>query len=163
MRNSATDLPFLPYFLMAMASTSLYIALFSVIMMRAMMFQPGMWKFAGNRRHLVARSLSLTPPLDYTATWQRLLQDEVGTGNNSDLLIKLVSYGDAWHARQPKELKSFHHYLSHPQYTKVSGCMANVYIKLNTQDPAFPDRVCVLGAADSRVAQGLLAFMAEVL
>eukprot|EP01031_Cornospumella_fuschlensis_P043439 gene43439-53103_t len=99
--------------------------------------------------------------VEVSDAWHRLFERELGSGTSSDLLVKLVSYGDSWNARQPKELANFHQYHSNPLYRKVPGCMANVYVRLDSADADYPNRIKILGAADSRVAQGLLAFLAE--
>lgn len=94
-------------------------------------------------------------PVDWASLQSTVVET---TGNNTATLLKLINLGDRWSQRQPHRDVPFHSLGAQLGYHKVTGCMANVQLKLLPHE----DKVCIAGHADSRVAQGLLAFIAQV-
>lgn len=119
------------------------------------------WKRVSTVFHadLSTNTLNTVDPL---LAWKDLKNKVLVQGNNTATLLNLIELGDQWSAGQPdKDLPFFHVSTSIPGYHKVPGCMASVHLKL-LSSPSTQDKVMITGRADSRVAQGMLAFLAKV-
>lgn len=78
--------------------------------------------------------------------------------NSTESLFQLIRFGDRWLAKSPLHEMNINQ-LS-PDYVTVFGCLANV--KIRTEIDSRTTRVSLLGMADSKVALGMLAYIAEV-
>eukprot|EP00981_Chlorochromonas_danica_P015231 scaffold11024_cov179-Ochromonas_danica.AAC.1 len=120
------------------------------------------WKRVSTVFHADLSTKTLNSAADPLLAWKDLKKNVLVPGNNTATLLNLIELGDQWSAGQPdKDLPFYHVSTSIPGYHKVPGCMASVHLKLLSSSASTQDKVMITGRADSRVAQGMLAFLAK--
>jgi hypothetical protein len=95
-----------------------------------------------------------------------LSQKVVVADNATATLVNLINLGDVWSLKSGNRDFDLPFQLSLNGFDRVPGCMADARVKTNLMDVSDGGneaRVEISGWADSRVAQGMLALLSQVL